>query len=78
VREALTLTRSVGAAVRALSNRSARTLRRFEHLDAPSVAVLALAKGIADPDHPLLPDVRGVIERIEVEALGAEPLMREG
>src|SRR3569833_4558927 len=45
VREALTLTRSVGAAVRALSSRSARKLRRFEHLDGPSVADLALAKG---------------------------------
>lgn len=77
VREALTLTRSVGAAVRALSNRCARTLRRFEHLDAPSAAVLALAKGIADPDHPPLPHVRGIVERIEVEALGAEALVRE-
>jgi phospholipase D1/2 len=78
LREALTLTPSMGAAVRALSNRSARTLRRFEHLDEPSVAVLALAKGIADPERPPLSSVRGVIERIEIESLGAEALTREG
>lgn len=78
VREALMLTRSLGAAVRALSNRSARTLRRFEHLDAPSAAVLALAKGIADPDRPPLARVRGVIEGVEIESLGPEALAREG
>jgi len=78
VREALTLTRSVGAAVRALSNRSAaRTLRRFEHLDEPAVAVLALARGIADPDRPPLSGVRRVVERVEVESLGAEAVLRE-
>lgn len=78
VREALTLTRSLGAAVRALSNRSARTLRRFEHLDEPSAAVLALAKGIADPDRPPLSGIRGVVERVEIESLGTEALAREG
>jgi phospholipase D1/2 len=77
VRETLTLTRSVGAAVRTLSDCAARTLRRFEHLDEPSAAVLALAKGVADPDHPPLSNVRGVVERVEVEALGAEALIRE-
>jgi len=78
VREALALTRSVGAAVRALSNRSGRTLRRFEQLDEPSAAVLAVAKGIVDPDRPLLPSVRGVVERVEVESLGTEALAGEG
>jgi phospholipase D1/2 len=55
VREALTLTRSVGGAVRALANRTGRTLRRFEQLDEPSPAVIAIANGIADPDHPPIP-----------------------
>jgi phosphatidylserine/phosphatidylglycerophosphate/cardiolipin synthase-like enzyme len=55
VREALTLTRSVSGAVRALANRTGRTLRRFEQLDEPSPAVIAIANGIADPDHPPLP-----------------------
>ena len=77
VREALTLTRSLGAAVRLLSNRSARTLRRFEHLDEPSAAVLALAKGFADPYRAPLSGVRSVVERIEVESLGNEALTRE-
>jgi phosphatidylserine/phosphatidylglycerophosphate/cardiolipin synthase-like enzyme len=77
LREAMTLTRSLGAAVRALSNRSARTLRRFEHLDEPSAAVLALAKGIADPDRPPLARVRGVIEGVEIESLGPEALTGE-
>lgn len=77
VRQALALTRSLGAAVRALSNRSARTLRRFEHLDQPSVGMLALAKGIADPDRPPLSGVRGIVERVEVESLWVETLTRE-
>lgn len=55
VREALTLTRSVGAAVRALAGRTGRTLRRFEQLDAPSPVVIALANGIADPERPPVP-----------------------
>jgi phospholipase D1/2 len=55
VREALTLTRSVGGAVRGLANRTGRTLRRFEQLDEPSPAVIAIANGIADPDHPPIP-----------------------
>jgi phosphatidylserine/phosphatidylglycerophosphate/cardiolipin synthase-like enzyme len=55
VREALTLTRSLGAAVRALAGRTGRTLRRFEQLDEPSPAVIALAAGIVDPEHPPLP-----------------------
>jgi phospholipase D1/2 len=55
VRQALTLTRSLSAAVRALAGRTGRTLRRFEQLDVPSPAVIALAAGIADPEHPPLP-----------------------
>src|SRR6185312_5598169 len=55
IREALTLTRSVGGAVRALANRTGRTLRRFEQLDEPSPVVIALANGVADPDHPPVP-----------------------
>jgi phospholipase D1/2 len=55
VREALTLTRSLGAAVRALAGRTGRTLRRFEQLDEPSPAVIALANGIADPVRPPVP-----------------------
>jgi phosphatidylserine/phosphatidylglycerophosphate/cardiolipin synthase-like enzyme len=55
VREALSLTRSFGGAVRALAGRTSRTLRRFEQLDEPSPAVIALAAGIADPEHPPLP-----------------------
>jgi len=77
VRQALALTRSLGGAVRALSNRSARTLRRFEHLDEPSAGMLALAKGIADPDRPPLSGVRGIVERVEVESLWVEALARE-
>jgi phospholipase D1/2 len=55
VREAVALTRSVGGAVRALANRTGRTLRRFEQLDEPSPAVIALANGLADPDRPPVP-----------------------
>jgi phospholipase D1/2 len=55
VRDALVATRSVGAAVRVLSNRSGRTLRRFEQLDEPSPAVIALANGVADPERPPIP-----------------------
>ena len=55
VRDALVATRSVGPAVRVLSNRSGRTLRRFEQLDEPSPAVIALANGVADPERPPIP-----------------------
>ena len=55
IREALTLTRSVSGTVRALANRTGRTLRRFEQLDEPSPAVIAIANGIADPNHPPVP-----------------------
>jgi phospholipase D1/2 len=78
VKQALTLTRSLGAAVRGLSNVSARTLRRFEHLDKPNAAVLALAKGIADPDRPPLAVIGGVVEGVEVESLGTQALTGEG
>lgn len=77
VKEALALTRSLGAAVRALSNLSARTLRRFEQLDRPSPGVVALAKGIADPDRPPLAGIGSVVERVEVESVWTETLMRE-
>jgi nitrogen-specific signal transduction histidine kinase len=63
--------------VRALSNRSARTLRRFAHLDQPSAAVLALANGIADPVRPPLAGIRGIVEGVEVEAIRVEALTRE-
>jgi phosphatidylserine/phosphatidylglycerophosphate/cardiolipin synthase-like enzyme len=55
LREALAPTRSLGGAVRTLAGRTGRTLRRFEQLDEPSPAVIAVATGIADPERPPLP-----------------------
>jgi phosphatidylserine/phosphatidylglycerophosphate/cardiolipin synthase-like enzyme len=53
VREALAVQGSLCAAVAALSQDSGRGLRRFERLDEPSAAVVALANGVADPERPV-------------------------
>jgi phospholipase D1/2 len=45
--------RSLGATIEALSKASGRTLRRFERLDEPSPAMIALATGVADPERPV-------------------------
>ncbi|HEY0339871.1 MAG TPA: phospholipase D-like domain-containing protein [Steroidobacteraceae bacterium] len=53
VRDAMARSGSLGAAVVGLAKKSGRTLRRFERLDEPSAAVVALANGATDPERPV-------------------------
>jgi phosphatidylserine/phosphatidylglycerophosphate/cardiolipin synthase-like enzyme len=53
VQEALAVNGSLGAAVAALSKDSGRSLRRFERLDEPAAAIVALANGVTDPERPV-------------------------
>ena len=54
VQEAFAVSGSLGETVVALSKDSGRSLRRFEHLDEPSAAIVALANGVTDPERPVL------------------------
>ncbi|MDB6014813.1 MAG: conserved hypothetical rane protein [Gammaproteobacteria bacterium] len=54
VQEAFAMNGSLGAAVAALSKDSGRSLRRFERLDEPSAAIVALANSVTDPERPVL------------------------
>jgi phospholipase D1/2 len=54
VQEAFAMNGSLGATVAALSKDSGRSLRRFERLDEPSAAIVALANGVTDPERPVL------------------------
>jgi phospholipase D1/2 len=53
VREALAASGSLAATVARLAKDSGRTLRRFERLNEPSVALATLASGIVDPERPV-------------------------
>jgi phospholipase D1/2 len=53
LQNALSVTGSLGATIASLATADGRSLRRFEHLDEPSPAVVALANGVADPERPL-------------------------
>jgi phosphatidylserine/phosphatidylglycerophosphate/cardiolipin synthase-like enzyme len=53
VREALAIQGSLGATVATLAKESGRSLRRFERLDEPSAAIVALANGVTDPEGPI-------------------------
>jgi phosphatidylserine/phosphatidylglycerophosphate/cardiolipin synthase-like enzyme len=67
VQEALTVSGSLGATVAGFSNDSGRTLRRFERLDEPPAAVVALAHGVTDPERPVLDELvcdLGLRERV--------------
>jgi phosphatidylserine/phosphatidylglycerophosphate/cardiolipin synthase-like enzyme len=68
VMEAYAVSGSLRATIDAFAGRSGRTLRPFEHLDAPSSAMLALATGVADPECPRV--VTGELAR----AASAEPI----
>jgi phospholipase D1/2 len=54
LQNALSVTGSLGATIASFARTDGRSLRRFEHLDEPSPAVVALANGVADPERPLL------------------------
>jgi hypothetical protein len=54
VQEAFAMNGSLGATVAALSKNSGRGLRRFEHLDEPAAAIVAVANGVTDPERPVL------------------------
>jgi phospholipase D1/2 len=54
VQEAFAMNGSLGSAVAALAKDSGRGLRRFERLDEPSAAILALANGVTDPEGHVL------------------------
>jgi phospholipase D1/2 len=54
VQEAFAMSGSLGEAVAALSKDSGRSLRRFERLDEPSAAIVALANGVTDPEGAVL------------------------
>jgi phosphatidylserine/phosphatidylglycerophosphate/cardiolipin synthase-like enzyme len=56
VEATLARTRSLGVTLETLAGNSTRTLRPFEHLDEPSLAVVALANGVADPERPVSMD----------------------
>ena len=53
VQEAVAMNGSLRAAVAALSKDSGRSLRRFERLDEPAAAIVALANGVTDPERPV-------------------------
>jgi hypothetical protein len=53
LQNALSVTGSLGATIASFARTDGRSLRRFEHLDEPSPAVVALANGVADPERPL-------------------------
>ncbi len=53
VRAAIERTGTLGATIDSLARNSGRTLKRFERLDEPPAALVALAHGIADPGHPV-------------------------
>lgn len=52
--EAFAVNGTLGATVAALSKELGRSLRRFECLDDPSAALVALANRVADPERPVL------------------------
>jgi phosphatidylserine/phosphatidylglycerophosphate/cardiolipin synthase-like enzyme len=54
VENTVAVTHSLASAVETLSRSSGRTLRAFARLDSPSLALLAVANGIADRESPLL------------------------
>ena len=51
--KAIEATGSLGAAVEYLAQDSGHTLRPFDAHEEPSTAVLALAEGVVDPEHPV-------------------------
>jgi phospholipase D1/2 len=53
LQNALSVTGSLGGTIASLATDDGRSLRRFERLDEPSPAVVALANGVADPESPL-------------------------
>ena len=53
VQNAFAVTGSLGETVASLSTQGRRSLQRFERLDEPSPALVALANGVADPRRPL-------------------------
>jgi phospholipase D1/2 len=53
VQNAFAVTGSLGETVASLSTQDRRSLQRFERLDEPSPAMVALANGVADPRQPL-------------------------
>ena len=54
LQNALSVTGSLGATIASFARTDSRSLRRFEYLDEPSPAVVALANGVADPERPPL------------------------
>ena len=53
VQNAFAVTGSLGETVASLSTQDRRSLQRFERLEEPSPAMVALANGVADPRRPL-------------------------
>jgi phospholipase D1/2 len=53
VQNAFAVTGSLGETVASLAAKDRRSLQRFERLDEPSPAMVALANGVADPRRPL-------------------------
>jgi phospholipase D1/2 len=56
VQNAFAVTGSLGETVASLASKDGRSLQRFERLDEPSPAMVALANGVADPHRPLSMD----------------------
>jgi hypothetical protein len=53
LQNAFSVTGSLGATIASLATADGRSLRRFEDLDEPSPAMVALANGVADRERPL-------------------------
>jgi hypothetical protein len=71
IQNALSVTGSLGATIASLATEDGRSLRRFEHLDEPSPAVVALASGVADPERPL--SMEELISGFDPAAAAARP-----
>jgi phospholipase D1/2 len=56
VQNAFAITGSLSETVASLASKDGRSLQRFERLDEPSPAMVALANGVADPHRPLSRD----------------------
>jgi phospholipase D1/2 len=71
LQNALSVTGSLGATIASLATADGLSLRRFEHLDEPSPAVVALANGVADPERPL--SMEELITGFDPAAAAARP-----
>jgi len=74
VQNAYAVTGSLGETIASVSTQDGRSLRRFERLDEPSPALVALANGVADPGRPL--SMGELIAGLDQAAVDGAPVAR--